>query len=111
VVDVIPHIARYEFTAGVVAVWVVGLQDAQAIFDGQARGDDEEPSAEVLAAGMAHRIDRPPPDEHGITVVLPAPVANFNARRISSGLASPICASWNQMASWLRAVDGLRRAA
>jgi hypothetical protein len=65
------------------------LQDAQAIFDGQARGNDEEPSAEVLAAGMAHRIDRPPRDEHGITVVLPVPVANFNARRISSGLASP----------------------
>lgn len=27
------------------------------------------------------------------------------------GMASPICASWNQMAGWLRAVDGLRRAA
>jgi hypothetical protein len=27
------------------------------------------------------------------------------------GLASPICASWNQLDGWLRAVDGLRRAA
>lgn len=26
-------------------------------------------------------------------------------------VASPICASWNQMAGWLRAVEGLRRAA
>lgn len=27
------------------------------------------------------------------------------------GLASPICTSWNHMAGWLRALDGLRRAA
>jgi hypothetical protein len=27
------------------------------------------------------------------------------------GVASPICASWNQLSGWLQAVDGLRRAA
>ncbi len=26
-------------------------------------------------------------------------------------MASPICASWNQLGQWLRAVDGLRRGA
>ncbi len=30
---------------------------------------------------------------------------------LSTCLASPICASWNQLDGWLRAVDGLRHAA
>jgi hypothetical protein len=30
---------------------------------------------------------------------------------VSMTMASPIYASWNQMAGWLRAVDGLRKAA
>ena len=30
---------------------------------------------------------------------------------VVTNLASPVCASWNQLHGWLRAVDGLRRAA
>ena len=30
---------------------------------------------------------------------------------VSTWLASPISASWNRLGGWLRAVDGLRRAA
>jgi hypothetical protein len=30
---------------------------------------------------------------------------------VTEGMASPICASWNQLNLWIRAVDALRRAA
>lgn len=30
---------------------------------------------------------------------------------VPTGVASPICVSWNQLRGWLRAVEGLRRAA
>lgn len=38
-------------------------------------------------------------------------VYNSPAANRGKGLASPISASWNQLRGWLRAVDGLRRAA
>jgi hypothetical protein len=30
---------------------------------------------------------------------------------ISNSMASPICASWNQLSGWLKQVEGLRRVA
>lgn len=43
----------------------------------------------------------------------PAPLFNYLAPSESADerVVSPICASWNQLEGWLRAVDGLRRAA
>lgn len=38
-------------------------------------------------------------------------VAGLFQKIVSAGMASPICASWNQLRGWLRTVDGLRRAA
>ena len=40
-----------------------------------------------------------------------APVLAGLLPHVPHNMASPICASWNQMAGWLRAVEGLRRAA
>ena len=54
-VDVVEHVARDQLAAGVVAVGVVRLEDAQAILDRQAGRDDEEAAGEVLAAGVGGR--------------------------------------------------------
>ena len=58
------HVAGNEFAAGVVAVGVVRLENAQPVLDGQAGRDDEKAAREVLAAGAAHGVDRLPRDEH-----------------------------------------------
>ena len=49
----------------VVAVRVVGLQDAQAILDGQAWGHDQKTAGETLALRVAHGVDGLPGDQHG----------------------------------------------
>ena len=41
---------------------------------------------------------------------LQSAICNLQFQR-KLGMASPISASWNQLKGWLRAVDGLRRAA
>ena len=63
--EIAQHVARHEFPALVVAVRVVGLEDAKPVFDGDAGGDDQEAPCEASAAGAAHRIDRLPRDDHG----------------------------------------------
>ena len=63
-VEVGEHVRRDELAAAVVAVRVVRLQHAETVADRQARGDDEESAAEAPAAGMAHRVDRLPGDDH-----------------------------------------------
>jgi DNA invertase Pin-like site-specific DNA recombinase len=40
-----------------------------------------------------------------------SPAGSSTAGPVVQRMASPICASWNQLSQWLRAVDGLRRAA
>ncbi len=62
--DVVQHVAGDEFAAGVVAVGIVGLEHAQAVFDGEAGRDDEKAAGEVLAAGAADGVDRLPGDQH-----------------------------------------------
>ena len=59
------HVGGDEFAALVVAVGVVGLEDAEAVFDGDAGGDDEEAAGEAVAAGASDGVDRLPGDEHG----------------------------------------------
>ena len=63
-VDLVEHVAGNEFAAGVVAVRVVGLQDAEPVFDGQARCADQEAPREELASGTPDRVDRLPGDDH-----------------------------------------------
>ena len=62
--EVVEHVAGHQFAAGVVAVRIVRLEDAQAVLDREARRDDQEAAGEVLAAGPAHGVDRLPGDEH-----------------------------------------------
>ena len=50
-VEVVEHVARDQLAAGVVAVRVVRLEDAQAVLDGQPGRDDQEATRELLAAG------------------------------------------------------------
>ncbi len=64
-VEVVEHVARDELAAGVVAVGVVGLQDAQAVLDGEAGRDDRGSRAvNCLLPGAAHGVDRLPGDQH-----------------------------------------------
>ena len=48
-VYIIEHVAGNKFTAGVVAVGIVGLQNAQAILDRQAGCADQKAARELLA--------------------------------------------------------------
>ena len=63
-VHVVEHVAGNEFAAGVVAVGIVRLEDAQPVLDRQARRDDQKAAREMLAAGPAHGVDRLPGDQH-----------------------------------------------
>ena len=55
---------RGQLAACVVAVGIVRLDKAQAVFDGETRRDDEKPSRKVFAAGAAYGVDRLPRDQH-----------------------------------------------
>ena len=62
--DVAEHVGRHEFALAVIAVRIVRQQHAQPILDRDAGRDDQEAAGEVVAARMAHRIDRLPGDQH-----------------------------------------------
>lgn len=65
----VTHIAEqiigHQFTACVITVRIIRLQDAQAVFDGEARRHDEKPAGEFLAIGAPHGVDCLPRDQHG----------------------------------------------
>ena len=63
-IHVVQHIARNQFTTGVIAVRVVGLEHAQTIFDREARRHDEKATRETFALRSAHRVDGLPGDQH-----------------------------------------------
>jgi len=55
-------------------------------------------------------------DQRGCEGIGPEDTGDGDCRRLLErvyvkGVASPIFASWNQLCDWLKAVDGLRRAA
>jgi len=58
------HILWHDLAALVVALRIIGLQDAQAVLDRDAGGDYQEALGEALRAGMAHRVQRLPRDHH-----------------------------------------------
>ena len=62
---VVEHVVGQQLTVFVIAVRVVGLQDAQTVLDGQARRADQKATGEVLAGWSAHSIDGLPGDQHG----------------------------------------------
>ena len=62
---VVQHVAGQQLAVFVIAVGVVGLQDAQAVFDGEARCANQKATCEIFAGGPAHRVDGLPGDQHG----------------------------------------------
>ncbi len=62
--DVWQHVAGNEFTLLEIALGVVRLENAKAIFDGNAWGHDEKTACEAFAAGVAHGVDGVPGDQH-----------------------------------------------
>jgi len=88
-IHIVEHVARNEFAAGVVAIGIVGWEDAQPGLCRQAWGAKPENHGwKCLLAGrrvaliVCHAIII------AITVVLPSTVASFSATRNNSGLAS-----------------------
>jgi hypothetical protein len=57
-------VAGDKFTVGVVGVWVIGLENAQPIFDREPWCDDEKPATEASAVGATHSVDRLPGNQH-----------------------------------------------
>jgi hypothetical protein len=58
------HVVRHQLAVGVVAIRVVGLEDAQPIFDRQAGRSHEKAAREVGAPRMTLGVNRLPRDEH-----------------------------------------------
>ena len=79
-VDVVEHVAGDEFATGVVAVGVVRLEHAQAVFDGEAGRDDQKAAREFLAPGRRTALIVCQAISIAMTVVLPAPVASFKRK-------------------------------
>jgi hypothetical protein len=55
---------RHKLTGREVAVGIVRQKHAESIFDGQTGSDHQEAAREQLAAGVSHRVDGLPRDEH-----------------------------------------------
>ena len=64
-VEIAEHIGGDQFAVFVVAVGIVGLEDAEPVADGEAGGDYQESAGEFAAAGTADSVDGLPGDEHG----------------------------------------------
>src|SRR5258706_13708076 len=56
-VHIVEHVVRNDFAAGVVAVGVIGLKDAQPGFDRQAGCTDQEATGKVFAGRVSDGID------------------------------------------------------
>ena len=66
------HVGRDQFAVAVIAVGVVGLQDAQPVLDGDAGRDDQEAAAEQPAVGRRTALTVCQAISIAMTVVLPA---------------------------------------
>ena len=76
--DVYDEIGRDKFAGSVIALRVLGPQDAQAVADGDAGGDDQEALAEPAAARRAHGVRGMPGDEHRHDSRLAGPGRHFH---------------------------------
>ena len=61
--QVAAHVAGDQFSARIVAVGVVPLEDPQPLSDRHAGGNDEKPAREARTAGAPHRVHRLPCNE------------------------------------------------
>ena len=64
-IQVAQHVGGHQFSARVVAVGIVGLEDAQAVANGDPRRDHEKAAGEARTVRAAHRVHRLPRNEHG----------------------------------------------
>ena len=80
------HVAWHEVALGVIAFGIVRLQDAQAVFDGEAGGDDEEAVREPLAVLVSRGVDRLPSDQHGHDGRLSGPSGQFQGEPKQFGI-------------------------
>ena len=85
-VQVAEHVAGHEFAARVVAVRVVWFQDPQPITDRQSRGDDQKAACKLLAALVAHGVDRLPRDNHGHDGGLAGASREFQCQPVEAGI-------------------------
>ena len=56
--EVLQHVRGNEFSAGIVCIGIIGFQNPQSIFDGDARGDDQKALDFAVAAScLKHTIE------------------------------------------------------
>ena len=58
------HVGREKLAAVVIAVGIVGLEDAETVLDGDAGGDDKKTAGEFPSVGPADGVDGLPGDDH-----------------------------------------------
>ena len=59
------QIGRHQFTAAVVAIGIVGLENPQTVLDRETGGDHDKPASKPLAGRSADRVDGLPGNQHG----------------------------------------------
>ena len=64
-IQIIAHVGRHEFAAGIVGVRIVRLENPQAVLDGQAGCNDQEPARESRAGRSSDSVDCLPGYKHG----------------------------------------------
>ena len=62
--DVLKHVVRNDFTFVIISVRIVGLQNPESIFDGQAGGYYQKTSGEGFRRGMPRCVYSLPRDQH-----------------------------------------------
>ena len=75
--DLVGELLRHQFARDVVVLRIVRLENAEAVFDGESRGDDEEAAGELPAAWTARGIDRPCPSSNPSSDCAAAPLRFF----------------------------------
>ena len=63
--NIFQHVVWHQLPCEIIVFRVIGLQDAQAITNREARSHDQEAAGELLASGSPNRIDRLPRNKHG----------------------------------------------
>ena len=63
-IEIAEHLVWHKLPALVVTVWVVRMQDAQPIANGDAGSNDEEPACELRTIWPSDRVDGLPRDQH-----------------------------------------------
>jgi hypothetical protein len=62
--EVLQHVRGNEFPAGIVGIGIIGFQNPQPIFDGDARSDDQKALGKTLLERAADSVQCLPCDKH-----------------------------------------------